>query len=231
MAGDDFAAANTIEQAILGTYDAITVIGPLNNGDTQLIFTQSTSPPNGEVDYALHEIDTNDLNNYTGANVVPLSKLSPNGLIEFQQNTVSEALQDLPVEYLDQFLPEGMDIIDVERISRGAIDADQAQQFLQDGLVEAFDSYRMDANNTPDGGSIDMNDPEHSAVFDRLDATVTRLNVVRDIGSYQNQLNTALEGPLEGIGMNARDAQNARNMVAGEPPIPAPEIAPQGQKL
>lgn len=231
MAGDDFAAANAIEQAILQTYDAITVIGPLNNGDTQLIFTQSTSPPNGEVDYSLNQIDTADLNNYKGANVVPLSKLSPDGVIELQRSTASAALQDLPVEYLDEFLPEGMDIIDVERISRGAIDADQAQQFLQDGLVEAFESFRMDANNTPDGGSIDMSDPEHSAGLERLDATLTRLNIARDIGSYQNQISTAVEGPLEQIGMSERDAQNARNMIAGEPLIPAPEIVPQGQKL
>ncbi|NCT40725.1 MAG: hypothetical protein GW778_03570 [Alphaproteobacteria bacterium] len=229
MAGhnqETFANAATVEHAILGTYDIIVPVAPAEGNNTLVFRSFTEGADNNEV-AGFEKIPNEVLSGYQGSNIVALGAMTTDHIEGIAQSAVSKATLMLGEERLEGILPEGIDAVEAVHIFNGQIDSEQAYDLIGNGILEALEEFRSDAMGTPDGGSLDMNDPEHAAVFNNVDSVYAGVKLARDLPAYTSQLSSQLDAqnPTD-YGVSQGDWDKAQNVLDGTVEPQRPDFVP-----
>jgi len=168
-------------------------------------------------------VDAEALESYTGANVVHVRSLSPTGIEQYQLGVVRGMIEVLPYETVEKLIPDGTDIVEAERILRGAINPEQAADLLiESDLLSEFADYRADAFTSADGAVLDPNAPGHTELLDRIELLHVQGDIARDLGSVASDFKSQFDEVGQAVGMSPEKIQQINSILDGTAPEQAP---------
>lgn len=224
-----FVEAQTVEHAILESYDIVTPVAEMPGGENFLVFV-SYEDASGEVRREFQNMPAEVVESYSGVNHIGLSDLSSEGMGNYLVATVAAALQELPEEVAVEAvlmgrdevivptaeeregtgwkMPEnGMDIREVGQILAGNMPLDTAYEILvrgdlPDALAGALNSAGLDVDTS------------------KIDKLYDHAHIARALPDYTAELRTMLNDPAVIVqhGIPADKVNAALDAISGEAP-------------